>query len=88
MRLFADWDIAGLKAAAHRRKAEPRTEYLYLLRLAEDQTEQTAWIREFEASSWGRKVDGPPALRSCWRSILSNGERCRRPSWSFAFWKR
>src|SRR6266496_1650238 len=59
VRLFADWDLAGLKALAHRPKADPRTEYLYLLRLAQNETKEDAWFPELEASSWGRRLDGP-----------------------------
>jgi hypothetical protein len=59
VRLFADWDLPGLKALARSPKAEPRTEYLYLLRLAENRTKEDAWFSEFEASSWSRRLDGP-----------------------------
>ncbi len=58
IRYFAAWDLARLKEVAHRAKADPRAEYLYLLRLAENETKE-AWMRELESSSWGRQVEGP-----------------------------
>jgi tetratricopeptide (TPR) repeat protein len=59
VRLFAVWDLARLKAIAHRPKADPRAEYLYLLRLAGNETDEEAWMRELESSSWGRQIQGP-----------------------------
>ncbi len=59
VRLFAAWDFAGLKEIAHRPQADPRAEYLYLLRLAENETDEEAWLRELESSAWGRQVEGP-----------------------------
>jgi hypothetical protein len=59
VRLFAAWDLARLKEIAHHPQADPRSEYLYLLRLAENETKEEEWLNEFESSSWGRQVEGP-----------------------------
>ena len=59
VRYFAAWDLARLKEMAHRHQADPRAEYLYLLRLAENLTKEEAWLHELESSSWGRQIDGP-----------------------------
>lgn len=59
VRLFATWDLARLKALAHRRNATPRTQYLYLLRLAQNSTKEQVWFPELDATSWGRRTDGP-----------------------------
>src|SRR5262249_42299604 len=56
VRRFAKWDLAGLRALAHHPGVEPRTEYLYLLRLAEGTTPE-AWFSEFEDSSWTQRSD-------------------------------
>jgi hypothetical protein len=59
VRLFADWDVAGLKTLAHRPKPRPEDEYFYLLQLARSRADEAAWVQEFEASSWGRRFDAP-----------------------------
>lgn len=59
VRLFAESNLVRLGEMAHLPDAPPRTEYLYLLRLAQHHKEESSWFREFEASSWGRRIDGP-----------------------------
>jgi tetratricopeptide (TPR) repeat protein len=61
VRLFADWDVAGLKTLAHLPKAKPDDEYFYLLRLARSKPDEGAWVQEFNASSWGRRLDAASA---------------------------
>jgi len=62
VRLFASWDVVRLKELAHRRGAQPRSQYLHLLRLAQTSPKEEAWFQELDASSWGQRI-GIPSLR-------------------------
>ncbi len=59
VRAYAEWDLAGLKAIVRQPPHSPRSQYLYLLRLAENRPSEDDWFRELESSSWSSGIDCP-----------------------------
>ena len=59
VRAYAEWDLAGLKAIARKTPHSPRSQYLFLLRLAESRPSEEDWFGELETSSWSSGVDCP-----------------------------